>query len=612
MIGGYAFLNKNKGVMDRLNNALGKAYNRIECSENAILFHDNPFMDTNTAVYSSENMTMISQDLLVADNGSGNYATVDLRDDFPDLFRLKHTDAFKDIVSEFRMIIIAQSNEGTDLYLTSNRAGNGRIYYHIVDSGILFSSDIRFLLKIIPFELNPLGVYAIIKYGAIPEPLTISKNISAVPAAHFLHTTIGRGIVRTKAYFQFEFPCENTQVAPSDFDEIIQPAKRELRKSAKFLRRFDPAILISGGIDSSLYAAYLNEFEGARLQGINCTFGDNDPEFEFAQALAGKVNAEFHVGKMETENAVRILADTVALTSHPFADFSSMPIVFILKYMKEHVGGAGMLIEGNGADDCFGFPALTIQSKMLLKQRFPKTLKNTIATLSQNSRYWKWRSHEGFWARVLALADSHEIDYLNHFLVNSPINYLQLNIERNWDKVLVKTMDSVFTACAKDHDALSFEAKTTVRQLMHINSRRWAAKAYSVGENLGIHVVYPYIWRDVLTLQGAIPWAAKVNNGIVKWPLKRMLEEFMPNEFIYRGKSGFVPPFAQWLTCKDFNNAVRNIFTQTNAAVTNIVPVKIINELLDDALSGINLRFPVLNFLWAALFTEMWIQKYKK
>ena len=36
-----------------------------------------------------------------------------------------------------------------------------------------------------------------------------------------------------------------------------------------------------------------------------------------------------------------------------------------------------------------------------------------------------------------------------------------------------------------------------------------------------------------------------MHNGIVKWPLKRMLEEFMPKEFIYRKKSGFVPPFVQ-------------------------------------------------------------------
>lgn len=611
MIGGYLFRNIENSIMDRLNSALGKTYNRSQCCENGIIFNDNPFADVDTAFYTSENLTILSQDILVGDNSDGYYSSVDLCKDFTMMFRRKKADAFQDIVSEYRMIIIEHADEDTELYLVSNRAGNGRMYYCATGSGILFSSDFRFLLKIFPFDLNDLGIYSIIKYGAIPEPLTISKNIKAVPAAHYFHIKLRSNTSRTNVYFQFEFPCDKSQYEVSDLDETLQPAKQELRKSAKFLRQYDPAVLISGGIDSSLYASYMNEFEGNRLHGINCKFGDDDPEFQFARILAEKINAQFHVGKMEIENALDLLNDTVELTAHPFSDFSSLPIVFILKYMKDHVKDAHMLIEGNGADDCFGFSDLTNQSKMLIKHRFPKLFKDSIALLFRNSKSWKWLSNEGFLARILALADNHEINLLNNFLVISPVNFLQLNTDRMWDTELTDIMDGVYKNCTKEYDTLSYEAKTTVRQLMHINSRQWAAKAFSVGEDLGIRIIYPYIWRDVLTLQGSIPWKAKVNNGIVKWPLKRMLEEFMPNEFIYRQKSGFVPPFVQWLNSKDFNSAVREILLQPNGVVTNVVPAKIINGLLDDALSGNGLRFPVLMFLWSALFTEMWIQKYK-
>jgi hypothetical protein len=48
-----------------------------------------------------------------------------------------------------------------------------------------------------------------------------------------------------------------------------------------------------------------------------------------------------------------------------------------------------------------------------------------------------------------------------------------------------------------------------------------------------------------------------------------------------------------------------------NACVAGVVPRKVLDELLSDALGGRKLRFPVLNFLWGALFTEMWVQKYK-
>jgi asparagine synthase (glutamine-hydrolysing) len=612
MIGGYIFFHEDPGITDRLNKALKETYTRILGGDNGFLFHDNPFSDFSTTVYASESLTMLSQDLLVTSNSDGEYSLLNLHNDFPDLFLRKKAEALHDIVSDYRLIVIERKKDDTDLYLVSNRAGNGRMYYSTTESSILFSSDLRFLLSIVPFEVNEPAVYAILKYGATPEPMTISQNIAVVPPAHYLRYSLKSGTCQTHIYFQFEFPCDTRQHSIDEFDTLLQPAKHALRKSAQFLRQQNPAILISGGIDSSLYASYLHEFDdGNRLHGINCAFGDDDPEFIFARMLADKINAYLHIGKMEQEDALALLNDTVALTGHPFSDFSSLPIVFILKFMKDHVKEACMLIEGNGGDDCFGFPDLGTQSKMQVKHRFPKVCKDTITLLFKNSKIWKWTSKEGFLARVLALADNHEINLLNYFLVFSPVNFLGLGSYQEWDRQVNDTMDGVFSRCGKDHDTLSYEAKLTIRQLLHINSRQWAAKAFSVGESLGIRVIYPYIWRDILTVQGTIPWEAKIHNGVVKWPLKRLLEEFMPKDFIYRPKSGFVPPFVQWLTSRDFNQTVRDILLASDGIIGQIVASRVLDELLDDALQGKNLRFPVLNFLWGALFTEMWIQKYK-
>ncbi|MGA1823466.1 MAG: asparagine synthase-related protein [bacterium] len=45
-----------------------------------------------------------------------------------------------------------------------------------------------------------------------------------------------------------------------------------------------------------------------------------------------------------------------------------------------------------------------------------------------------------------------------------------------------------------------------------------------------------------------IPFLLKVRKGIVKWPLKKMLGNFMPENFIYRSKFGFVPSLAEMAT----------------------------------------------------------------
>ena len=102
----------------------------------------------------------------------------------------------------------------------------------------------------------------------------------------------------------------------------------------------------------------------------------------------------------------------------------------------------------------------------------------------------------------------------------------------------------------------------------------------------------------------------KSHDGIVKWPLKKLLEEYMPHDFIYREKSGFVPPFVRWIAQKNLNDKARDILLSEHATIRSIIPSKTLESLLSDALHGQKLRFPVLNFLWGALFTEMWLQHY--
>jgi asparagine synthase (glutamine-hydrolysing) len=610
LIGGYLYRSENKEISHRLEMALKGSFQQIPCRESGILFFDQPYTDFKTAFYKSDKLTILTQDLLVTADSENTYTLVEVHKSFPDLFLRKKMEVLNDIVSDYRLILIEQSEMDTLLYLVSNRAGNGRMYYYQDETGMLFCSDIRFLLKIIPWQVDDLALFSILKYGAIPEPLTIAQNIAAVPVAHFLEYELKSGLSQTRAYFRFKFPADEYEGEIENPDHFIQPAKQKLRQSARFLMRYQPAILISGGIDSSLYAWYMNEIADDRLFGINCTFGDRDPEFSYAQLLAEKIGAQFYVGRMEEKDAPTVLDDAVALTGHPFSDFSSLPIVFILKYMKTQISAVKMLVEGNGGDDCFGFPDLVTQSKWQYKSRFPKFAKDSVSFLMKGANSWKWETSQGLLARVLALCDVHEINPINYFLVLTPVNFLGLNAYRSWDMKLNEIMEKVFWSVSGDNYHLSYHAKVTIRQLMQVNSRRWAAKAYSVGESIGIRVIYPYIWCDILIEQGRIPWPVKVHQGIIKWPLKRLLEEYMPYDFIYRPKSGFVPPFAHWLSSKNFNEITRQILLSPEANIGRLVSPKIMSKLLDDALLGKKLRHAVLNFLWGALFTEMWIKRY--
>ena len=610
MIGGYIYSGRNLDVEARLDKRLDDRHTRTNVWGNGLLFFDDPFLDGRTSWLVSNDLIALSQDVLVSSAPGGEHRRFDLQNEFPAEFSRDATRAFDAIASDYRMGCVSRRGDDVTLYLVSNRAGSGRIYYHTMNGGIVFSTDLRFLLSVVGCEVNRLGIYSILKYGAIPEPMTISSNVRAVPAAHVLKYDVQAGVQKTEPYFKLRFECDRQDTGDRSEDQVLAPTRVSLKGSATHVGTLQPAMLISGGIDSSLYGAYLHEATGQPLRAFYCAFGDDDPELEYAQQIANRLEVELDVARMGHEDALEVLDDVTRLTDHPFADFSSMPTTFVLKRVVERTGKGTVIVECNGGDDCFGFPDLMSEAKFALKHRVPRSLKRLIAASLRSRGYWKWESHEGPLARLSAVADVHEQSPLNYFLVLTPVEYLNLDVPREWDDALHGLLEKGFAETAEDFGGASFGARTTIRQLLQVNSRRWAAKALSVGDSLGARVIYPYIWRDILVEQGRIPWDLKVRNGVVKWPLKRLLEEHMPESFIYRKKSGFVAPFARWIAHPDFNARARDVLLDGNATVTDIVPPETIDVLLSDALAGRNLRHSVLNFLWGVLFTEMWIREH--
>jgi asparagine synthase (glutamine-hydrolysing) len=610
MIGGYIYRGRNLEVEERLEEKLGTSHTRTPVWDRGFLFFDDPFRDDRTSRLVSEDLIALSQDVLVRSEPDAGHRTFDLRAELPSLFARGPAEAFDGITSDYRMACVHRDDDQITLYLVSNRAGSGRVYYHPLNGGIVFSSDLRFLLSVVGCDLNPLGVYSILKYGAIPEPMTISANVRAVPAAHYLRYDVETESQVTAPYFRLRFACDHEVADDRDEDAALVPSKEALQSSAGLVGTLDPVMLLSGGIDSSLYGAYLRDACGRPLRAFYCVFGDDDPELDYARQVADRLDSDLAVVRMEQEDALSVLDDVARLTDHPFSDFSSMPTTFLVRSIVERVGEGTVIVECNGGDDCFGFPDLGNETKSRLKHRFPPALKRLVAAALRNRGYWKWESHEGLLARASALADVHEASALDYFLVLTPVQFLGFDAPREWDDALHGLLAKGFHDTAADGGGLSFGARTTVRQLLQVNSRRWAAKALSVGDTLGAQVIYPYIWRDVLIAQGEIPWHLKIRDGVVKWPLKRLLEEYMPGPFIYRKKSGFVPPFARWLAGSEFNDRAREVLLDRDARVTEVVPSATIDSLLRDARVGRRLRHSVLNFLWGALFTEMWLHRH--
>jgi len=202
MIGGYIYRALDHEIDARIRSSFGPDCHRLEVWNNGFFFYTDPYRSEVKPFFCSAGLIVLSEDLLVGPSCTSRYRHLDLETDVSPDFLSQGTGVFDSIQSDFRMAVAHARGDERILFLTSHRAGSGRIYYRMLEDAIVFCSDLRFLLRIFPLEVNRMGIYSILKYGSVPEPLTICDHIFAIPAACCMRYAIADGSHCTAPYFR--------------------------------------------------------------------------------------------------------------------------------------------------------------------------------------------------------------------------------------------------------------------------------------------------------------------------------------------------------------------------------------------------------------------------
>ena len=509
---------------------------------------------------------------------------------------------FQETVNNVCAAAVEKTDVGPRLHLISHRLGPGKIYYRTVKGGVVFSSDIRVLAKVAPTKANPMGLWSIIIYGAVPEPLTVLEELYAVPIGQAATFELGKNVPTYTPILQLNFFDE----PEPDEEACLIEAKRALIAGARLVADLGVSMTISGGIDSSLFLCLMEETTGKRKQGYTCRFGPDDPEMAYAlQAVEGS-NTELKVFDLSEGDVVWAVRYAAESAIHPFSDFSAIPVAFLLSHIADDRPDCPWIFDGNGGDDCFGVAGQEILSGWKRMTTLPGLFHSIAASLWLRLGLWKGYSLLDIMFRKLYQA-SEPTAHLAPFVFG---HTGMTHSEPTWFREVSEMILSSCEVCigAKGREPAYADFYTI--QLLHVCNRLWTTKALGPANESGMNVLYPYLWRDVITSMGKIPWRLKVRNGVAKWPLKRMLENYMPHDFIYRPKSGFVPPWRRWFQNEDINRFTRETLLGGSGYITVILKEEWIERILRH-LKETDIHPPdmIPNTIWGALSTELWLQK---
>lgn len=547
-------------------------------------------------IYHDSNSLFLCEGIPIRGSPDNRYELVDIIDD-EDL--KKNFNIFVDeIVSNVSTILFKNGND-PKLYLSSDRAGPGRIYYRHIGRGIAFSSSFSVLLHFAPSKINHKAIYSVLRYGFSPPPSTLSKDVYVVPPSHYVTVDLSEMAILHYPYFRFCFSEEH------GFD--LERLDTILDATSETLGQMNACLLLSGGVDSTLLAHKMHAGSSRNIRSYFLAFGKNDPELVFAREASESSDSQLNVLYMDESRLLETIDEIALSYDHLFKDISTIPTYYLMKHTVNE--GEKIIVDGTGADGCFGSKTVASDRLWILAYSLPNAVKTSISSIYSYSNIWK---KESFLEAILrTIAKSRQVDVSFGPFVDSPSNDVFFS-NPNYDETIGRRSMSLVTnltkPCSNGH---VFKQRATVAAILFLCASRSSVKTHLRWKFHRVYTLYPYLWKDMLKEQGKISWSAKINNGIVKWPIKKLLEPYMPYSFIYRKKSGFDPDLETYIKNEKVYSLLKQ--TLTNPKIANVLINKSrFIKLMKRLPFTKHYSYSLCSLLWGLLFIELWMSKHRE
>src|SRR5437899_2196319 len=308
------------------------------------------------------------------------------------------------------------------LIVARDAMGIKMIYYRIARGQLMFGSEIRPLLAAENSrpEVDPVALNLFLRFRYTPSPLTIFQGIRKLAAGTML--VVEGGECREERWYNYApIPFSSPKEDKEATHELLELYKAAVRRH--LLSDVPVGILLSGGLDSGLLLALMNE-QGGPWPAYTIGYGETFEDDELADAAetASLLGARHITGRLDQADFERSLPKIVESLEEPIAASSIVPMYFVSQRARQDVKVA---LIGQGPDELLGgykrhlgvhygdwwrgLPAGLRSMIGFAIDRLPRneTLKRGVSSLGTSDRMKRYQD-------VFSLAPAQTIDGLFH------------------------------------------------------------------------------------------------------------------------------------------------------------------------------------------------------
>lgn len=434
------------------------------------------------------------------------------------------------------------------LFLARDRLGKKPFYYAILpDRKLIFGSELKSLLvhQNLKREIDPLAVEDYFTFGYVPDPKTIFSSVKKLPPAHTLLIKQGSALQEPKEYWDIPFKSHPAMTEQEAQEELIIRLREATQ--IRLMSEVPLGAFLSGGVDSSAIVAMMAQLSDDPVNTCSISFGDPKyNESEFAQMVAERYHTNHQVEQVNPDD-FNLIDNLASLYDEPYADSSAIPTYRVCQLAKK---GVTVALSGDGGDENFAgyqryrwhmdeekirniLPQTLRQGLFgVLGHAYPKLnwaprifrAKSTFQALARNSQ-------EAYLHSVSFVCDQHR----NHLFSSKLKQELQGYSSRSVFEGYVKR--------APTNDPLSLIQYLDFKTYLPGDILTKVDRA-SMAHALEVRV--PILDHKFVEWVSGLPASLKLKESEGKYIFKKALEDYVPQDVLYRPKMGFAVPLSNW------------------------------------------------------------------
>src|SRR6266550_4194777 len=485
------------------------------------------------------------------------------------------------------------------LVVARDAMGIKLIYYRISGNQLTFGSEIRAILAAERSSTNvdPLALSMFLRFRYTPSPLTIFQGIRKLASGTML--VVENGKCREERWYNYKpIPFSRPKGDEEAREELLELYRGAVR--GHLLSDVPVGILLSGGLDSGLLLALMNE-EGESWPAYTIGYGDRFEDDELADAAetASLLGARHVTIKLDQAEFERSLPKIVECLEEPIAASSIVPMYFVSQRARQDVKVA---LIGQGPDELFGgykrhlgvhygnwwrgLPTVFRSSVSFAVDRLPRneTLKRGVSSLGAEDQLKRYQD-------VFSLAPATTIDGL----------FRDDLLPERQGRELVDYWRGLVPQMLHTDELGGFQF-LEVRSSLPDELLMYADKL-SMAHSLEVRV--PYLDRTVVEHVQRLGSHFKIRNGSRKWLHRRVCQRYLPPRILKRKKRGFAANVVDEWFRSSLNGKLPDLLLDESSLMFELLKPEPVRKLLRSHQSR---RQDNHKLLFSLVMFEQWLR----